>query len=365
MRFIKKWSLFNEEINPKDISYVQSNFDNYFTVSFEFEIETYDISNIKIKFDEYDESTVDDVIQLTKSDLSIRKKSEKDLVNDLAYSVLDLVELSTPSLEDFNSIFVTDSSTPYRVKQITSHVKSVIMSFISLEDLSYLVDMVSKKLPNFVNKWSDVLDYVGDATLDRGIEIKPKTYVNSLSKSIELLNDFWKDLDSQDYWKLTGKTGLHINIGVSGEVVNWNPIKGLLLLNDFSDSKTPFVFKDMEWRMTNNFCGSMLPLINNMSDSQKAKLKSNLDMGNLEKTESVLNNFLTKSIEQWGVKKLGFNISKLDQNYVEWRYVGGEVSKDVVIDKLKYFSFLVYCMTNSDYKRKEYLKKLYLFVYNL
>jgi hypothetical protein len=365
MEFIKKWSLFNEEINPKDIGYIESNFDDYFTISFEFEIETKDLTDIKINFDEYDDEVFDEVIKTAKSDLSIRKRSEIEIINKLSLSILDMVELGTPTLEEFNKIFDTEPDDDYRKKQITSHLKSVIMSFISIEDLYHLKKMVFEKLPNFISKWGDSLDYVGDATLDRGIEIKPKTYVKSLSSAIELLSDFWNDLSAQDYWELTNRTGLHINIGVSGEVVKWNPIKGLLLLNDFSDSNTPFVFKDMEWRMTNNFCGSMIPLINLMNDSKKLELKKLLDLGDLNKVEVLINDFLTTKVEEWGIKNLGFNISKLNQNYVEWRYVGGVVSKEVVINKLKYFSFLVYCMTNSDYKRKEYLKKLYLFIYNL
>ena len=48
-----------------------------------------------------------------------------------------------------------------------------------------------------------------------------------------MINDFYSDLEKQSYWKFTEKTGLHINIG-SNNKVEWNPIKGLMLLNDFN-----------------------------------------------------------------------------------------------------------------------------------
>ena len=60
-----------------------------------------------------------------------------------------------------------------------------------------------------------------------------------------------------------------------------------------------------------------------------------------------------------------FNLLKLEHNYVEFRYVGGEIDKNTLIEKLKYFCFVVYAMTNDNYKKNEYLKKLYKFVDNL
>ena len=74
---------------------------------------------------------------------------------------------------------------------------------------------------------------------------------------------------------------------------------------------------------------------------------------------------LLLEVKEDGLKNFGFNITRIEQNYVEFRYAGGEISKDALIDKLKYFSFLVYCMTNVEYKRREYLNKLYKFVDSL
>lgn len=365
MKYIKSFTNINEEINLRDISQISSEFDNYFTVSFEFEIETEDRSDIKLNFSDLDEEISEDVISMIFMDLNLRSRVERKLVKGLIYDVLDHVEGDVISVEIFNNILDDQLAKNEREKEIIRYVKSAILSFIGIEDLQHLKKMVKRKLPNFYRKYSRRLDYVGDATLDRGIEIKPKTYLKSISEGVEMLNDFFTELNSQDYWTLSERTGLHINIGTK-DMSEWNPIKGLLLLNDFSKSeKTPFVFKDMTWRLNNNFCGSLLPSIFSMSENEKQDLLKNIDLNDVESCESILNDFLYEKVKIWGIKNFGFNISKLENNYVEFRYVGGVIDVSTVVEKLKYFAFVVYCMTDRDYKRKEYLKKLYKFVENL
>ena len=39
-----------------------------------------------------------------------------------------------------------------------------------------------------------------------------------------------------------------------------------------------------------------------------------------------------------------------------------DIPKEVLIDKVKYCAFVVYCMTNPEYKKREYTKKLYKFI---
>jgi hypothetical protein len=76
-----------------------------------------------------------------------------------------------------------------------------------------------------------------DSSLDRGIEFSPLTYLNSISESIDLINDFYDDFDKQSYWKFTEKTGLHINIGFK-EKMDWNVLKGVLFLSDDPSTST-------------------------------------------------------------------------------------------------------------------------------
>ncbi len=360
MKHLVRFSLY-EEVNPKDISFIESELDSYFTVAFEFEIETKDTSNIKTKYEDLDEDVVEDILTIVIKDMKIRKKSEKEILYNLAYELFDHIEYDLVDNTTFEKIFDLNKYKDDREKEIVAHLKDSIKSVIYEEDYTYLKRMCKRHLPNFTRKWSRKIDFVGDATLDRGIEIKPKTYIPSLSESIEMINDFYSDLNNQSYWHFSERTGIHINIGTNKKSV-WNPIKGLVILNDFSsEDKTPLTFKDMTWRMNNKFCGSIIPYLKSMSDKEKDKLKS-LDLNDLEKTENTLNSFLTKKVNDIGFKNLGFNITKLSNEYCEFRYAGGEISKEVLAEKVKYFAFIVYCMTNKDYKKKEYIKKLYKFI---
>ncbi len=364
MKHIIKFSLF-EEVNPKDISFIQ-NMDKYFTVSFEFEIETDDKSNIKMDFSILeDEDDIDDIISSTKHEMDIRTRSEKTLVKSIIQSLVDANEDGTIK-EDMVKIFNLDNYESNREREIVKFIKSAVMSQIAESDLLYMTKQTKKYLPNFIKKWSKKIDLVEDVTLDRGIEIKPKTYLVGLSEGTEMINDFYSDLEKQSYWKFTEKTGLHINIGVNDNNAEWNPIKGLLMLNDFNEGDAPpLTFKDMTWRMNSHFCGSLIPAIKSLDSKVIEKLKRSIDLNNLKETEETLNSFLTGKIKELGHKNFGFNITKLDNNYVEFRYVGGNISKELLIEKMNYFSFVVYTMTNPEYKRREYVKKLYKFIDNL
>jgi hypothetical protein len=361
MKHLVRFSLF-EEVNPKDIYEIESKFNDYFTIAFEFEIETLDKDSLKFK--ELDEDTIEDVLDTVSTDLKIRKRSEKDLIFNLAYTLYDEILSKNVNINTFDNIFDVTNYTDERQIEIISHLKNSLKSVIIEENYTYLKRMVRTHMPNFVRKWNRKIDFVGDATLERGIEIKPKTYIPSLSESIEMINDFYNDLEKQDYWHFSERTGIHINIG-SNQKVEWNPIKGLLILNDFSDkNSTPYTFKDMTWRMNNKFCGSLIPHLKQLSDREKKIIKS-LDIKNLEESEKILNKFLTKKVNQIGFKNLGFNITKLSDNYCEFRYAGGIIQREVLIEKVKYFAFVVYCMTNPEYRRKEYIKKLYKFISNI
>lgn len=365
MKHIVRFALF-EEVNPRDISFIES-MDSYFTTSFEFEIETQDKTNIKIDFSILEEQdTVDDILSIIKHELKITNRSEKRYIEDIIYSIINGSEEGTITNEILFDIFDTGKCENVREIEILSFTKDILMSHISGEDIEYMTSKAKELLPNFTIKWLDKIDFVEDATLERGIEIKPKTYLSGISEGIEMINDFYSDLEKQDYWSFSSRTGLHINIGVTNKDAKWNPIKGLLMLNDYNEGeKPPLVFKDMTWRLNNNFCGSLLPSIKNMEPKDKKDLKEALDLNNLESVERILSGFLTNKIKEWGHKNFGFNLTKLEHNYLEFRYVGGEVPKDVLIEKLKYFAFVVYTMTNPEYKKREYLKKLYKFVDSL
>ena len=50
--------------------------------------------------------------------------------------------------------------------------------------------------------------------------------------------------------------------------------------------------------------------------------------------------------------------------YIEFRYAGGEIKEDVLVDKILYFCYLIYNMSEQNIDRKEYRKKLFMFLKN-
>lgn len=89
-----------------------------------------------------------------------------------------------------------------------------------------------------------------------------------------------------------------------------------------------------------------------------------LDLHNIQETEDFLNPFLIKANSDFYIKEFGVKLVELENSpgYVEFRYVGGNVGRELFIDKILYFCYIVYLMTNDDYKKEKYHNKLYKFV---
>ena len=221
--------------------------------------------------------------------------------------------------------------------------------------LGYLIKKVKLHLPNLWKKYKANLDCVLDMTLDKGIEVKQKTYIKGLENAIIFLNDFFNDFNNQDYWKFSKKTGLHINIGYDKKGVKWNTLKGMMLLKDLKKDDIPFVYKDMIWRMNTDFTDSIF----NKLEIDRSKI----DLTNIKSVETYINNAIKKIIKKFGAKHFAFNITKLQkEKYIEFRYVGGVVNEELIVSKMLYFCYIIYIMTTPEYKRREYLKALYKFV---
>lgn len=224
--------------------------------------------------------------------------------------------------------------------------------------LKYLSIKVKEYFPKLWKKYKDNLECVMDMTLDKGIEIKQKTYIDGINNSIEFLNDFFNEFNNQTYWKFTDKTGLHINIGYDKRGVKWNVVKGMVLLKDLKMGSIPFVYKDMIWRMNTSFTDSIF--------SQLELDKSKINLSDIETSEKYITRMINITMKRFGPKHFGFNISKIKKDkYVEFRYIGGIIDEKLIVNKMLYFCYIVYLMTTPEYKRKEYLKALYKFVDNL
>ena len=93
MKYIFDFYKFNEEINPRDISFIESKFDNYFTIAFEFEVETDDTSNYQHDFAEIDEDVIDDTFKDVKKELNLTRRSDVIFLKSLLDSILELIDV--------------------------------------------------------------------------------------------------------------------------------------------------------------------------------------------------------------------------------------------------------------------------------
>ena len=230
-----------------------NNFLEQLTIAFELEIECND-PNIKTTIHE------DDLIEDIKFKLKSLLKNEnidysekiffiEELINCIDFDddieTLDNLLNYNNYKDNLESIIVYHASLIY--EDAYSQMEMDESDLTTDERIIYLKDKVELHLPNFYNKHINDLDFVLDATLDKGIEIKQKTYIDGFNNSILFIDDFFSDFNNQTYWKFTKKTGLHINLGVNDINVDWNITKGMFLLNDYQKD-TPYVYENMKWR---------------------------------------------------------------------------------------------------------------------
>lgn len=334
---------------------LSSGINDLFTVAFEFELETDDKKLITKSYqDEISKQFIDELT-------SILGEKGISYDNKTLHRIIELI--------DFSDIEDTYEMLDYESEGIKDEILDILYylvdkyedSFGQEQDdtnLDYGVQMVEKHLPNFYKKYGDELKFVFDGTLERGIEFSPKKYVFSLVNAIEMINYFFTDFDKQNYWKMKKTTSIHINLGFT-KPVEWNITKGLVMIGETKKDDVPFVFKDIEQRVDSSFTKSIL-------QDSRIKLLKYLDkhpeVNTVKEYEKLIERYLTKSVKEWGIKTFAVNIERIkNDNYVEFRHVGGKVTKELVIDKLMYFAYIAYLMT-TDYKDADYHKKLYKYV---
>jgi hypothetical protein len=347
------------EYNKKDID-VLKELDNQFTIAFEFELETDDSYKPE---DSDDELTIEQIRTSVHNQLRDDKRANPAFIDN----IVDQIELDD---EDFTYDELLNPSyySNRNEKRIIDVIRAISMEHTN-DNLTYLSMKVKEYLPNFYDKWSDKMKFEVDSSLDRGIEFSPLTYLNSVSESIDMVNDFYNDFDNQSYWKFTEKTGLHINIGFK-EKMDWNVLKGVLFLSDdpsTSKNKVPYVFKGIEERVKSKYAGSFKRLVFGKVSEEKDTFTVNKQ--NLKDVEKYFNEYLLNLLDSEGYesptyfKLYGFNITRLKKyNYIEFRYPGGPINREVLIDKLFYFCHLCALMTKPDYKKEQYYKRLYSFL---
>ena len=94
-----------------------------------------------------------------------------------------------------------------------------------------------------------------------------------------------------------------------------------------------------------------------------------VNKSNLKDVENYFNDYLFNILDKEGYesptyfKLYGFNITNLKKhNFIEFRYPGGVINREVLTDKLFYFCYLCALMTEPDYKKEQYYKRLYSFL---
>ena len=363
------------EFNRKDIqTLLSSGINDNFTVSFEFELECDDPKIAEIKSE-------DEIIMKFKSELLTRLREDTDI--DLeTYStyitdIINSIDFDNDVDEILDNLEPSDKETKKKDVNkniIMTYLYTIVSDYFENEDdeeeyedegihfegLEYMEEKVEEHLPNLYKKYGKELKYEFDSSLLRGVEFSFKNYITKLTEGITMLDIFFEDFNKQDYFFMNERTSIHINLGYIDEDTEFNALKGVVMLSDVSKSDVPFVFKDMTWRMNNHFCGSIVTALKSMKvDWNK------IDIHDIKNTEKFFNKKFEKLIEIYGAKAFGVNLSRLfNDGYAEFRYVGGKVNKDLMIDKLLYFAFITYLMA-SDYKDKEYQKKLYKFIEEL
>lgn len=341
---LKTFQQFINEFNKHDIYDIFQQ-DDTFTVSYEVELETTDIS----------------ITSIVEKDDALREKLYEDLKKLLIskglseYDAEDIVQC-VPDW-DFHQDTADMLKDTISDKKIRSVVKKFYKENCIREDTIFEAMKVKliEVLPNYWAKWGEKMVIVKDPSLTLGLEFKHELYVIGLTKGLEMWNDFYDDYMKQDVFKFKETTGLHINIGILNNH-KWNFCKGFIYVKD--EKINNYVFKGIEDRIKNRFCGSYRPDIKKMIKKK--------DISELQSAEKFINFELyniVKSDYDKAYKNYGLNFKYLtERNYMEYRYVGGEISREVVIEKTKYFAYITYLMMDEDYKKMDYYKKLYKYI---
>jgi hypothetical protein len=366
MGLVTNFPQFTFELNRKDLNLITSKeISEKFTIAFEIEMECDDP---RIEPITHEQDLVDELRNKTYSLLSNEKVdySEKILFIEEVANGCDFDDDDETLDNVLNWDLYKDKTEQiiiYYMNIIFQDIferidKKIIRQSYEKDFLKYLTSRVKEKFPKLWSKYRNEMECVMDMTLDKGIEVKQKTYIQGLNNAIIFLNDFFEEFNNQTYWKFTEKTGLHINIGYNQQNIKWNIIKGMILLKDIKKGSTPFVYKNMIWRMNTSFTDSVF--------NQIEVDKSQTNLSDIRGTEKYLTNLINKTMKKFGFKHFGFNVSKIKkEKYVEFRYIGGIINENLIVNKMLYFCYIIYLMITPDYKRREYLKALYKYIDNL
>ena len=173
---------------------------------------------------------------------------------------------------------------------------------------------------------------------DGGMEIS--TGIENLEDLIDIIEDVFKWIDDVGY--TDGSTGFHVHMSLNNHQ-EIDPLKLLLFVEE------GLVFKHFEDRALNSYAISI-----QKGHFDKMEPFTNKDVINLAKKEKIEKNVNTD-------KYMGVHLIELENNHVEFRYLGGKdyhkkfkEIRDIIIN----YAYWLSIACDPDYKRKEYLLKV-------
>ena len=216
-------------------------------------------------------------------------------------------------------------------------------------------DIIHEYLPNFYEKYNDIIETVLDISLINGFEIKPIHYINSLSGGLSFVKLFLDDMSNQSNLHFDKTTSMHINIGFNNSEYNY--LKLLLFLNEVEDSAGGFAYSQNVDRFYNKYCK---PLKNKIL----FYLERNLDLTkSIYEIDQQANEYIKKHfIKHTDVIQNKFVGFRIKDGYIEFRYIGGDVNYSDLKNMTQYFAYLIMCSA-TDHKKYEYYKKLSGLIY--
>jgi len=245
-----------------------------------------------------------------------------------------------------------------------------------------LFNRYKKSFPVFSEKYKDRISLHYDETVPQGIEIVNSTFdkdtypdtqhrpFETVTEAEEFLRTFFTDFRNQNNWIFNKKTSIHVNIGAKNNP-RWNAIKGIIMLSD------DYAFKGLEDRKTSHYCKSLktklhdflVKYFKNPTHYWRKQVLLEPFETNIDKIENGITEILLRrgNIVNKGLDRThGLNLSNIlteeDNKYVEFRHIGGpNVTEEMILEKIKYFCYVVYLMT-SDYRNKDYTRKLFSFM---
>lgn len=209
------------------------------------------------------------------------------------------------------------------------------------------VEVVNKILEHFELK--EKYDLHSDSSLQQGIELVTKSdslYTNP-QEALDDLEKLLNAMDVDDDLQFSSRTGLHINIGTfKQDEIDLLKLMILLdddyLLNQFGRTESQYA------RTFRSYVESL------------AGIKNSKDFKKYYQDVSRTNQILLQKQEKYQ----SVNFKKLEENYLEFRIIGGNNMSDISLVKntvLKYI-YVVNAALKPDMLRQAYLSKLHRFM---